>query len=145
MNRAPCKNIIIFAIPIIVVALVGIGLASTGIISTEPLKLDPKTINATLIIDYGNNELDTYTLETSNATVYSVLIQASNQYDFEVGTEYYDNYQSHYVFSINNVVEGKNNKFWQYYINGEYGIVGSDLQVLKNHDIVKWKYQEPKI
>ena len=145
MNRALIKNIIFVAIAIIVIALVGAGLVGTGIISTESLKLDSKTINATLIIVYGDNEVDTYTLEISNATVYSLLIQASNQYDFEVGSYYYDNYKSHYIYSINNVVEGNNNKFWQYYINGEYGIVGADQQVLKNGDTVEWKYQKPKI
>jgi hypothetical protein len=145
VNRALLKNIILLVIPIIVIALVGIGLASTGTISTEPLELDAKTITATLIIDYGNNDIETYNLKISNATVYSALIQASNQYDFDVETYYYDNYQSHYIYSIKNVVEGKNNKFWQYYINGEYGIVGADLQVLKNADIVEWKYQEPII
>ncbi|KYK21152.1 hypothetical protein AYK21_05320 [Thermoplasmatales archaeon SG8-52-2] len=145
MNRALLKNIILIVIPIIVILLVGAGLVGTGIISTQPLRLDSKTINATLIIDYGEKVVDTYILEISNATVYSLLIQASNQYDFEVGSYYYDNYQSHYIYSINNFVEGNNNKFWQYYINGEYGIVGADLQGLKNRDIVEWKFQEPKI
>ena len=145
MNRTLLKNILLITIPIIVLGIVGVGLIGTGIISTEPFKLDSKTINTTLIIDYGNNVIDTYALEISNATVYNALIQASNQYDFEVRSYYYDNYQSHYIYSINNVVEGKNNKFWQYYINGEYGIVGADLQVLKNFDTIEWKYQEPKI
>jgi hypothetical protein len=145
VNRALLKNIILIVIPLIVILLVGAGLVGTGIISTEQLKLGSKTINATLIIDYGGDVVDTYTLKLSNATVYSLLIQASNQYDFEVGSYYYDNYQSHYIYSISDVVEGNNNKFWQYYINGEYGIVGADLQVLKNDDTVLWKYQEPKI
>jgi hypothetical protein len=145
VNRALLKNIILITIPIILIALIGAGLVGTGIISTEQLKLDSKTINATLIIDYGDYVVDTYNLEISNATVYSALIQASNHYDFDVGAYYYDNYQSHYIYSINNVVEGENNKFWQYYINGEYGIIGADLQVLKNDDTVEWKYEESKI
>ena len=145
MNRALFKNVILISISIIVIALFGIGLASTGIISTEPIKIKSDEISTTLIIDYGNNNVDTYTLILSNATVYSALIQASNQYGFEVEAEYYDNYQSHYINSISNVKEGKDNKFWQYYLNNEYGTVGSDLQPLKDNDIVEWKYQEPKI
>ena len=94
MNRVLFKNIIFVAIAIIVISLVGAGLVSTGIISTEPLKLDSKTINAKLIIDYGDNEVDTYSLEISNATVYSLLIQASNQYYFEIGSYYYNNYKN---------------------------------------------------
>lgn len=145
MNRDLIKNIVLLSVPIIVIALAGIGLLSTGIITNEPLKINTNKINATLIIDYGDNQVDTYNLKVENATVYSLLIQASNINGFEVGAEYYDNYQSHYIYSINNVVEGKDNKFWQYYINGEYGTVGADLQILKNNDTLKWKYQEPKI
>jgi hypothetical protein len=145
VNRALFKNVVLISISIIVIAIFGIGLASTGIITTEPVKINTDTISTTLIIDFGKNNVDTYTLELSNATVYSALIQASNQYGFEVESEYYDNYRSHYINSINNVKEGDDNKFWQYYINGDYGIVGADLQVLKNHDTVEWKYQEPKI
>lgn len=145
MNRDLIKNIVLLSVPIIVIALAGIGLLSTGIITDEPLKINTNKINATLIIDYGDNQVDTYNLKVENATVYSLLIQASNINGFEVGAEYYDNYQSHYIYSINNVVEGKDNKFWQYYINGEYGTVGADLQILKNNDTLKWKYQEPKI
>jgi len=145
VNRDLIKNIVLLSVPIIVIALAGIGLLSTGIITNEPLKINTNKINATLIIDYGDNQVDTYNLKVENATVYSLLIQASNINGFEVGAEYYDNYQSHYIYSINNVVEGKDNKFWQYYINGEYGTVGADLQILKNNDTLKWKYQEPKI
>jgi len=145
VNRDLIKNIVLLSVPIIVIALAGIGLLSTGIITDEPLKINTNKINATLIIDYGDNQVDTYNLKVENATVYSLLIQASNINGFEVGAEYYDNYQSHYIYSINNVVEGKDNKFWQYYINGEYGTVGADLQILKNNDTLKWKYQEPKI
>ena len=145
MNRALLKNIIIIAVLIIVVAIAGIGLLSTEIITTEPLKLDTSKVNATLIINYGNNQIDTYNIEISNATVYSVLMRASNLYDLEVRAEYYDNYQSHYIYSINNVTEGKNNKFWQYYLNGIYGTIGADLQPLENDDTVEWRFEKPKI
>jgi hypothetical protein len=145
VNRALLKNILFIAVPIIAIVLAGVGLMGTGIISTEPLKLNSRAINTTVIIDYGDNIIKTYDLEISSATVYSALIQASNQFGFEVRAEFYPNYQSHYIYSIDNVVEGKDNKFWQYYINGEYGTVGADLQILKNDDTVKWVYQEPKI
>ena len=145
MNRALLKNIIIIAVLIIVIAIAGIGLLSTEIITTEPLKLDTSKVNATLIINYGNNQIDTYNIEISNATVYSVLMRASNLYDLEVKAEYYDNYQSHYIYSINNVTERKNNKFWQYYLNGIYGTIGADLQLLENDDTVEWRFEKPKI
>ena len=139
------KNTLMIVIPIIVIIGAGIFFVNSGIISTESINFDTDIVNVTLKIDYSNDIIDTYNIKMSNPTVYSVLIKASNDYDFSVGTKYYDQYQSHYIFSINSVVEGENNKFWQYYINGNYGTVGADLQTLKDNDFIEWKFQEPKI
>ena len=145
MNKNLIKNLVLILIPIFVIIGAGIGLVSTGIISTEPLKIDTEIINTTLIINYGDNQIESYNIKIPNATVYSVLMQASIEYNFQVKARYYNNYKSHYIYSINNVNEGENNKFWQYYLNGNYGTVGADQQSLKNYDIVEWKFQEPKI
>ena len=139
------KNTLMIVIPIICIIGAGIFFVNSGIISTESIKFDTDIVNVTLKIDYSNDMIDTYNIKMKNPTVYSVLMKASNDYDFSVGTKYYDQYQSHYIFSINSVTEGKNNKFWQYYINGKYGIVGADLQTLKDNDFIEWKFQEPKI
>ena len=139
------KNTLMIVIPIIAIIGAGIFFVNTGIISTESIKFDTDIVNVTLKIDYSNDTIDTYNIKMSNPTVYSLLIKASNDYDFSVGRKYYDQYQSHYIFSINNVAEGENNKFWQYYINGNYGAVGADLQTLKDNDFIEWKFQEPKI
>lgn len=114
------------------------------IITTEAPRGEPGLIQATLIIDYGKDDIENYEIQLSNATVYSVLMKASEQYDFDLGADYQDQYQSHYIYSINSVEEG-NNKFWQYYINDNYGVLGADLQVVKNNDVIKWRLQEPKL
>ena len=121
----------------------GISLVNMGVISNNPPKIFSNEITATLIINYGNNNTDIYNIQTENATVFSILMEASKLYNFTVGVNYYDQYQSHYVYSINSVDEGENNRFWQYYLNGDYGIVGADLQPVENNDIIEWKYQEP--
>jgi len=139
------KNALMIVIPIIVIIGAGIFFVNTGIISTESINFDTDIVNVTLKIEYSNDIIDTYNIKMKNPTVYSVLMKASNDYDFSVGTKYYDQYQSHYIFSINSVAEGENNKFWQYYINGKYGTVGADLQTLKDNDFIEWKFQEPKI
>lgn len=139
------KNTLMIVIPIIAIIGAGIFFVNTGIISTESIKFDTDIVNVTLIIVYSNDTIDIYDIKMSNPTVYSVLIKASNDYGFSVGTKYYDQYQSHFIFSINSLAEGENNKFWQYYINGNYGIVGADLQTVKDNDFIEWKFQEPKI
>lgn len=139
------KNTLMIVIPIIVIIGAGIFFVNSGIISTESIKFDTDIVNVTLKIDYSNDTINTYDIKMANPTVYSVLIKVSNDYDFSVGANYYAQYQSHYIFSINSVAEGENNKFWQYYINGNYGTVGADLQTVKDNDFIEWKFQKPKI
>jgi hypothetical protein len=139
------KNIAVLIIPLFVILGAGIFLVNSGMITTEKPSLEVDIINVNLSIDYGNDMIDSYTLKISNANVYNVLIKASEEHDFSVKAKYYDQFQSHYIYSINSVEEGENNKFWQYYINGNYGSVGADLQPVKDNDFIEWKYQEPKI
>ena len=143
MNKNLIKNIVLIVIPLLIIGA-GVSLVNIGVITTEPPKTDSGIINTTLIIDYGSNHIDSYNIKIANATVFSVLMQASEEYNFTVGAEYYDQYQSHYIYSINSVNEGNNN-FWQYYLNGDYGTVGADLQSVKDNDCIEWKFQEPKI
>jgi len=103
------KNALMIVIPIIVIIGAGIFFVNTGIISTESINFDTDIVNVTLKIEYSNDIIDTYNIKMKNPTVYSVLMKASNDYDFSVGTKYYDQYQSHYIFSINSVAEGENN------------------------------------
>lgn len=145
MRKNLIKNILLILVPLIILSLIGISLVNIGIISTEPPKISTDEINTTLKINYGNNNIEEYNIKLTNATVYTVLIKASKDYNLLVEAEYYLQYQSHYVFSINSTKEGNNNKFWQYYINGKYGTIGVDLQPVKEGDIIEWKYQEPQI
>jgi len=144
VNKNLIKNTVLIVIPLLIIGA-GVSLVNIGVITTEPPKTDSGIINTTLIIDYGSNHIDSYNIKIANATVFSVLMQASREYNFTVGAKYYDQYQSHYVYSIDSVTDGENNKFWQYYLNGNYGTVGADLQPVKNNDYIEWKFQEPKI
>ena len=132
-------------IPLIVIIFIGINLINLGAISTEFAGENSAEIITNLIIDYGNNNTEIYQVSVQNATVFSVLLQASIDHNFSIGSKYYDSYQCHYIYSINHTEEGENNKFWQYYLNGNYGIIGADLQPIKNNDCIEWKFQEPKI
>ncbi len=48
-----------------------------------------------------------------------------------------------FVESIDNVANDfENNKWWQYWVNGEYAQVGASNFILKDGDLVEWKYVE---
>jgi len=144
MNKKLIKNLLLIIIPLLVIAAIFFNLENAGIITDKEPIIKSDLINTTLIIDYGDEEIDRYNLTIKNATVYSVLINAREEFGIDFKAKYNKQYQSHYVYSINSYKE-ENNKFWQYYINGEYGKVGADLQIVSNNDIIEWKLQKPKI
>ena len=145
MVKVPLKKILLILIPLICVISIGLVLANVGIITSEPPEDNPHSANSTLVIDYGNDTIDTYTIQLENATVFSVLEEASINYNFTVEAQYFEQYQCHYVTSINSIKEGEDNNFWQYYLNEEYGVVGADFQPVKDGDIVEWVFQQPQI
>ena len=144
MNKTQTKNILVILIPLIVLIVAGFSLVSTGIITLEAPKINSNPINVTLIINYGNDNINMYDVTLTNPTVFNVLTQASNDYDFTFKAEYDEQYQSNYIYSINSVEEG-NNLYWQYYLNGNYGIFGADIQTVKDNDIIEWKFEESQI
>ena len=141
MNKNLVKNILVIIILILIIIGAGVSLVNLGIITTEIPKTNSELYKTTLIIDYGNNNIDTYNIKFANATVFSVLMQASKEYNFPVETQYYEQYQSHFIISINNVGGGDNNKYWQYYLNGNYGTISSDFKYIKNYDTITWKFE----
>ena len=98
-------------------------------------------INTSLTIDYGDGKIDTYNIETSNATVFSVLMKASEVYNFSVTTKSFNQNQSYYIDSINSVTNGDDGKYWMYYLNGNYGQVGADMQPVVDGDVIEWKFE----
>ena len=144
MEKKYLKNLLFVLIPLSIILIVGIGFLNAGIISTEHSGLNPNEINATLIIDYGDGQIDEFNLKINNATVYTLLIEASDEYNLDVESEYYEQYQSHYIYSINSREEA-DGLYWQYYLNTEYGMVGADMQPLKNNDVVEWKLETSQV
>ncbi|MCD6513113.1 MAG: DUF4430 domain-containing protein [Thermoplasmata archaeon] len=99
------------------------------------------SINVTLIIDFGNETWNfSVSLHDKNATVYGLLEEASRLYNFSYDATYYPQFRSYYIESINGVKNGVDGKYWQYWINGEYGKVGASNQILCDGDIVEWKW-----
>ncbi len=142
---------VIVGVVILSISVAGVlGLIDRGVITFgyPGISSGNETIEVLLIIDYGDGRLDKFnvSIDSGNATVYSVLMKASKENGFPVEADYYPQYKSHYIYSINFTDQNpKINKFWQYYINGNYGPVGVDLQKVENGDVIEWKFEEPQM
>jgi len=68
-------------------------------------------------------------------------MKAAEKNDFEFESTYYKEFDSYLIESINSV-EGSGDMFWQYYLNGEMGMIGANSQFVQDNDIIEWKYEE---
>jgi len=78
--------------------------------------------------------------KTTNITVYALLNQTAQKYHFNLNKTYFSGYESFYIESINNMENGKENKYWQYIVNNQYANQGCSSYCLSNDDTVEWIY-----
>jgi len=132
----------IMAIAIIAVAVVA-GASVTAIYMYGENESSAEPITASVKIDFGNGTIWDYpniSVDGKHATVYGILLEAAHEGNFSVKYTYYGQYDSILIDSIAGVVNGDGNKYWQYWLNGDYGMVGADKQPVADNDIIEWKF-----
>lgn len=101
-------------------------------------------ITVALKVDFGDGNINSYNgikLEQER-TVFNLLKKVTRGKGMELSYKEYPDLGA-LVESINNVKNDfGNNKWWQYWVNGEYAVVGASSYQLKNNDSVEWKYVE---
>ena len=94
-----------------------------------------------MMVDTGDNLLGFSNVPIHKKdTVYSVLDRlAEENKNLELDAIDYGGLGM-FIDSINGKINGNNNKYWQYWINNEYGTVSADKRVLLSGDVVFWKF-----
>ncbi len=141
-------------IPLIIVISLFIGGVSTGIITFEKPEDDIKIQNnqnnksvelAIIKIYFNDNSVVIFNFTTMNISVYDYLLKASEIGNFTIESTYWEQYDSYVIDSItyNGVkYEADSSNYWAYYYNGNYATVSADKQIVKNNDIIEWKYEK---
>lgn len=141
------RNWILF-IAILILSIAGLIFLARYSVEQSSVDEIEEPITVTLIITTSDWTIEYENISTINNTVYKILLECANNYNFsvEITDEYEKLYNSIFVKSINGSENRENNRnqWWQYYVNGEYGIVGCDLKELFEGDLIEWKYEESK-
>jgi len=94
-----------------------------------------------IMIDTGEDLLGFSDVSVQESdTVYSVLERAAKNNDallIDV-IDYGD--IGMFINSINGFASGDDNKYWQYWVNNEYGTVSADKHTLEEGDVILWKF-----
>jgi hypothetical protein len=107
----------------------------------DPYRLNYTEIvyNLTLIISFGNGTNLTF----SNTTLTDSYTSAFDLLRYHAQIKYtcqkFGNRNSFYVREINGLSEDTQ-KYWRYWINGDYAPVGCNIYVCQDNDIITWKY-----
>jgi len=134
------KGIMVMAI--IAVAVVA-GVSVTAIYMHGGDEVSTESVTASVKIDFGNGTIWDYqniSVDGKNATVYGFIMEAAHEGNFSVKYTYYGQYDSLLIDSIAGIVNGDNNSYWQYWLNGDYGVVGADKQPIADNDVIEWKF-----
>ena len=115
----------------IAVGIVIIAVAAATVYSTTRMYTGEGEIRATLIIENGG----TTTCEakiSAGSTVFDLMKACSIPFEEEGG----------FVTSINGISQDPGaNKFWLYYVNGEFAQVGAGDYIVQEGDEIIWKLE----
>lgn len=79
---------------------------------------------------------------TTNNTAFALLREASERLDFSVNVVYYQVPRGVFVLGINGTLNGAGGRYWQYWVNDDYGAVAADHHRLRDGDSVRWRFIE---
>jgi hypothetical protein len=79
--------------------------------------------------------------DTANNTAFSLLLEASHALEFDVAYSRWEVPSGIKVDAILGLEDGDHGgRWWQYWVNGEYGDVSADKRALMDGDLLVWRY-----
>ena len=139
------KNI--HKVPMIAVVLSLVVLSFTGTAMELPGKseiwLEHSDETSVKIVVIGENwRVEDNVVVFNEETVFNLLKQVAKRNNFELEYTFYEQYNAYLIDSINGLENGEGGMYWQYYVNDELPMVGSDHFLVSNGDVVKWVFEK---
>jgi hypothetical protein len=134
MNRS---RIIIFGLVVI-----GVGLLGWSVLSS--LKPLPEgAVRATLTIDFGNLETKAYheIVPKTHRTAFGILEYVTAREEIALDADH--TRAGVFVRKIGEQENGDDGRYWQYWVNDDFSLVGSGAYMLEEGDHIQWKFIEP--
>jgi len=92
------------------------------------------------IINKGGGESTSYQmLLPENSSVFSLLEELSERENFDIETTIYPE-MGVLVENIDGAYNGTDNKYWQYWVNGELPMKAADKKEIKEGDEIEWRF-----
>jgi len=132
---------LLISVTLIQVPLGNVSGGNIAIVSEEGNPVDMvENVSMKIVSPYWN--IDYCNVSTTNVSVADFLFECADHYGFSVKADNWDSYDSLFVESIDYIENGKDGKYWQYYVNDEFAHVGCSRFYLKDNDIVEWRFEK---
>jgi len=97
---------------------------------------------AVLMIDYGEGESESFTVEMGEGTTaFDLLKDKTGELSINLETKSYD--LGIFIEALGERRNGEDGKYWLYYINDEMPMTASDKQPVNSGDKIEFKFQRP--
>ena len=136
--------------PRIIVSIIVLALLAAGAafflnrpVTEAPVTGDAIAGTITVTTDDGEGSLQTFTAPApEGSTAFSVLESALGEANVVLESKAYGDLGI-LVEKIGDVAGGEAGRYWQYYVNGEYGTIAADKKEVRAGDLVEWKFLGP--
>jgi hypothetical protein len=142
----PKKQTSLHYLPVVAITVLFIGLSFLGSAMIVPERTDiwleqSDATSVTINIHGDGWTLTDSICVTEKTTVLSLLQEVSTLHSLDLRTTYYESFDATLVDSIGGDVNGQNDYYWQYYVNGELPISGCDEYPVSNGDVIEWDFR----
>jgi len=132
-------------VSVLAMAFAGLWFLAEHLRESDEVKPTNSPINVSLRIEKeGDWLIDYLDVKTVNNTVYKLLLECKDRYNFSVRSTYWPGYDSILINSIKGTENGENGMWWQYYVNDVYGEIGCDKKEIFDGDVVEWRFEDPR-
>jgi hypothetical protein len=131
----------IFVVVTLIILVVIVSKSDLFSITVGQEESDGFIENVSMRITSPSWSIEYLDISTKNITVADFLFECASHYNFTVEKEYWKGYKSFFINAINNIKNGEDDRYWQYYVNGKFADVGCSIYFLQDNDVVEWRFE----
>lgn len=136
-------EIIIYFIVVVLLVFLVVLISKTPLFSTSigEKPADGSVENVSMILVSPEWNVTYMHVNTKNVTVAEFLFECADHYNFSVQKKYWQGYKSFLIEAIQGIENGEDNRYWQFYVNGNFADVGCSNYFLNDNDVVMWRFE----
>ncbi|HBT81540.1 TPA: hypothetical protein DEB04_02350 [Candidatus Giovannonibacteria bacterium] len=133
----------LIAVGVLALALAGLSFFVDGPQVTQaPVQSEQTVSQASFEIDFGDGRTEAIEIEVDGTkNLFQVMKEVLTEQEIEFSYESYSGL-GELITKIGDKKNGEGGNYWQFWINGNYSMVGASSYIVKPADIIEWKFTD---